>query len=174
MGYLSDDEIGELTERMLIEATSRYRPSWVRKVERASTYLNYRGIDTIVYVKYPDGRVGPLLIQVKSKEEWRKKYFEVDHPWAIGHKVLCLVINPWDTDVKICLDSYRELNKMRKANIWQMDTLAWRLREGTAPLNQEKMRWIEAAYALNPQRPRSKQGAGFWRTLYLRLICLFS
>ncbi len=87
---------------MLIAAAQRYRPSWVKRIERASRYLNYRGVDAIAYVTYPDGREGPLLIQVKSKEQWRQKYFDTDHPWAKEHKVLCLVIAPM-------VDLYRDL-----------------------------------------------------------------
>lgn len=174
MGYLSNDEIGELTEQMLIEAATSNHPSWLKKIERASSYLDYRGIDAIAYITYPDGREGPLLIQVKSKEEWRQKYFNVDHPWAKEHEVLCLVISPWDTNVKICLNLYRELDRMRKASVWHVATLAWRERKGTAPIDQKKMCAIEASRGLNPKRPCPKKGAGFWQTLHLFWICLFT
>lgn len=165
---LDNDEIGELTERMLIAAATHHRARFLVKIERSPVHWDMRGVDAIAKVKYPNGDIVWVPIQVKSEKKWLEKFYK-EKSNLVEAGIVAFVISPKDNMVDICLKLYSGLDGTIKANR-RFDQLLPMLNAEVVGRGIEGCRNIERSRQLNPKNPHTPNDFSFWRWLYLKFV----
>ena len=119
---MSSDEVGALIEHRFFTALAHdtgSKPSWFIRIERASVFLDLRGVDAIAFIRY-ESELDPVRIpiQIKSSAFGREAYYR-KNPKAARARVPVIVIphmRSEDEDL-ICRRLYRELGDVRAAGL---------------------------------------------------------